>query len=219
VAANARALADFLREQVKEPCILVGNSMGGYISIMVAAQHPDLVSGLVLIDPALPLARGARLEPAVGKQFFLHGVPGLGEWLLARRYARVPARQRVTEVMERCCHDLTRVSPDLLEQLIALEEELTGQPRHAADHLAAARSIVRGLARPATYWRLAGRVERPVLLVHGTHDRLISIASAYQAAKLHPHWTFVELEAGHVPMMETPDLVAKAIITWLDEIA
>jgi pimeloyl-ACP methyl ester carboxylesterase len=75
---------------------------------------------------------------------------------------------------------------------------------------------VRGLARPSAYWRLTAAIKRPVLLLHGTHDRLVSIASAQQAARKNPDWTFVELEAGHIPMMETPDLVAKEMIKWLD---
>jgi pimeloyl-ACP methyl ester carboxylesterase len=34
------------------PVILVGNSMGGLISILQASAEPDIVAGLVLIDPA-----------------------------------------------------------------------------------------------------------------------------------------------------------------------
>ena len=36
----------------------MGNSMGGSLGIALAANHPDLVTGLVLVNPALP-ARAA----------------------------------------------------------------------------------------------------------------------------------------------------------------
>ena len=217
VSANAQVLKRFLREVVGEQVVLVGNSMGGLISMMVTAEAPDLVSGLVLIDPVLPLARGVRVDPAVGKQFLLNGVPGVGEWVLARRYARVPARQRVSEVLARCCLDAQRVPDEMLEKLIELEESLTGQRDHAACQLAAARSIVRGLAWTPSYWRRMAAIGQPVLLVHGTHDRLVPIASAQQAAKRLPQWTFVELEAGHIPQMETPQLVANEMVKWLNK--
>ncbi|WP_117212821.1 alpha/beta fold hydrolase [Allorhizocola rhizosphaerae] len=214
VAANARVLRRFLRIIVKEPAMLIGNSMGGFVSMTVAAGEPELVDRLVLIDPTLPLARGVRVDPAVRKQFFLHGLPWVGERVLARRYATVPAKQRVTEVLARCCLDPARVPADMFEALVELETSLTEQRDHAAVHLAAARSIVYGLAWPKSYWRLMRAIDKPVLLLHGKHDRLISVDSAREAARRLPEWTYVELEAGHIPMMEVPELVAEQIVSW-----
>jgi pimeloyl-ACP methyl ester carboxylesterase len=49
---NAMLLNRFVREITGTPVILVGNSMGGLISILQASAEPDIVAGLVLIDPA-----------------------------------------------------------------------------------------------------------------------------------------------------------------------
>jgi pimeloyl-ACP methyl ester carboxylesterase len=181
----------------------------------VAVDEPALTNGLVLVDPTLPLIGRLQIDPAVRKQFFLNGIPWLGEYTLARRWATVPARQRVSEVLARCCLDPSKIPADMVELMIAQEEELTRQGRHTAAYLGAARSIVRGLARPGAYWKRMQAIRQPVLLLHGTHDRLIPIASAREAAKRLPHWTFVELEAGHIPQMETPDMVAGAVLPWL----
>ncbi|MEO8856787.1 MAG: alpha/beta hydrolase [Burkholderiaceae bacterium] len=48
-----RQLADFAQEEVDKaggPALLVGHSLGGMLSMMVAARHPALASGVVLLD-------------------------------------------------------------------------------------------------------------------------------------------------------------------------
>src|SRR5262245_58600706 len=48
-------------EQVlRKPCVIVGHSLGGGTAVGLAQQRPDLVTGLVLEDPAL-LAKGDEL--------------------------------------------------------------------------------------------------------------------------------------------------------------
>lgn len=215
VPANTRLLGRFLAAVTDEPVVLVGNSMGALISMMVAAEQPELVKALVLLNPTLPLTRRSRVEGAMRRNFILNGVPVIGEWLLARRYARVPAAQRVAETLARCCVQAERVPVEMVEQMVALEAELTGRSDHVPAQLAAARSIVLGLAWPHSYWRLMRAIQQPVLLLHGTYDRLVSVYSARRAARRLPHWTFVELESGHTPQMEMPDVVADEIVRWL----
>lgn len=46
-------LADFTRKEVakaQEPAFLVGHSLGGFLSLMCAARHPQLARGVLLID-------------------------------------------------------------------------------------------------------------------------------------------------------------------------
>ena len=50
VQSNADLVARFIDEVVGKPVLLVGNSMGGMISNMVAARHPELVTGVVPFD-------------------------------------------------------------------------------------------------------------------------------------------------------------------------
>ncbi len=45
-------LVDFLGG--RKPALVMGNSMGGSLGVALAANHPDLVTGLVLVNPALP---------------------------------------------------------------------------------------------------------------------------------------------------------------------
>lgn len=49
--ANVEALAS----QLDGPTLVVGHSFGGAVALNLAAAHPGLVSGLVLLDPAVEL--------------------------------------------------------------------------------------------------------------------------------------------------------------------
>lgn len=53
--ANVTALATLIEDEAAGPVLVVGHSMGGAIALHLAAQCPDLVSGLVLLDPAVGL--------------------------------------------------------------------------------------------------------------------------------------------------------------------
>lgn len=54
IDANVAALADLL----DGPVVVVGHSFGGAIALNLAAARPDLVSALVLLDPAVGLDGG-----------------------------------------------------------------------------------------------------------------------------------------------------------------
>jgi lipase len=55
IDANASALAGLLDADAAGPVVVVGHSFGGAVALQLAAARPDLVSALVLLDPAVGL--------------------------------------------------------------------------------------------------------------------------------------------------------------------
>ncbi|MCK0174655.1 MULTISPECIES: alpha/beta fold hydrolase [Mycobacteriaceae] len=55
IDANATALAALVDAEAEGPVVVAGHSFGGAVALALAAQRPDLVSGLVLLDPAVGL--------------------------------------------------------------------------------------------------------------------------------------------------------------------
>ncbi len=55
IDANSAALATLLDDVCSGPVVLVGHSFGGAIALHLAATRPDVVAGLVLLDPAVGL--------------------------------------------------------------------------------------------------------------------------------------------------------------------
>jgi len=219
VSANRRLLDRFVREVVGEPVVLMGNSMGGAISLLQAEASPDVVTGLVLVDPALPRPAFAPIDPRVAMTFAVMSLPGLGEAALNRRRRRRTPEQQVRETLALCCVDPGRIPPDVIALGIALTEERLGQPAGPAEFLDAARSLVRMLARARRFRAAMARVSAPVLLVHGDADRLVSLRVAQAVADANPHWRFeIARGIGHVPQLEAPDWTAALVLEWLDSL-
>ncbi|PRC44314.1 alpha/beta hydrolase [Mycobacterium sp. ITM-2017-0098] len=55
IDANVDALAALVDVEADGPVVVVGHSFGGAIALNLAAARPDLIAGLVLLDPAVAL--------------------------------------------------------------------------------------------------------------------------------------------------------------------
>ncbi len=218
VHANVGVLHAFLREVVGEPAVLVGNSMGGMISILTQAAHPGAVRGLVLLDPAIPGPR-RTLDPLVAVTFALYAMPVVGERFLWLRRARQTPLQRVREMLRLVGVDPDSLPSTVIDRSVLLLEEREDHAGMDRAYLTAARSLLAQLADPRRYRRAMEKVSGPVLLVHGALDRLIPVQAARDVARRHPAWRYAELDGvGHVPQLQCPERLADEVLPWLAEL-
>ena len=218
VRDNVVVLDRFVREVTGGPVVLVGNSMGGMVSVLEAQRSPAKVSGLVLVDPALPGPRG-RPDPRVAAAFGLYAVPAVGERYLASRRRKQGARATVVEMLELCGVDPDAVPPALVYRSVALVDQRRDVAGMDRAFLTAARSLLLLLADPRLLRRAMAGERVPVLLVHGDRDRLVPVSVARGAARRHPDWRYVELAGvGHVPQLQCPELLAEHLLGWLPSV-
>jgi len=216
VQANQRLLHRFLTEVAGTPAILVGNSMGGLISILQAAERPDTVAGLVLVDPALPIVLNARPDPRVVATFAAFLVPVVGRRVLSRRRDSASAEEAAHAMLRLCCEDPSRVPADVVDLHVDLADRRREYTDVDSEMLGAAQSLLWVLADRRRYAELQRAIDAPVLLLHGERDRLVNIASARAAAAANPSWRFeVAHGVGHVPQLEVPDWTAERVLRWL----
>jgi pimeloyl-ACP methyl ester carboxylesterase len=221
VQANTRLVDRFITEVVGGPVILVGNSMGGLISVLETAASPEKIKGVVLIDPALPLP-ARKPDWQVSSQFLLYALPGLGEAVVARGMSRIAPEAAVRQVLQLCFADPSRADPEMIKAEVALTARRhPATPARASARarvfLAAARSLLRVLGRRQKYQRTMASIDVPVLLIGGDADRLVPVAAMRQVAARNPRWESVFLAGvGHVPQLEVPDAVTAEIRDWLD---
>jgi pimeloyl-ACP methyl ester carboxylesterase len=214
-----RALIDaFLAEVVREPAILVGNSMGGLLCLLEAATAPDRVRALVLVNPALPKPLGLRLDRIGGAFIASFALPRVGERWLRRRAARLGPEGTVREVLAMVDLPESKMSPKTFEAHVDLVRQRASMPWAERSLVEAARSLLVFLARPKHLYGVVEEIRAPVLLIHGHKDRLVPMTAAHAMHKARPDWTFRDLkDIGHVPMLEVPDEFVTIVQTWLDE--
>jgi pimeloyl-ACP methyl ester carboxylesterase len=218
LGANGRLLVDLVR--AVGPAVVVGNSMGGALSVGLAAREPDLVRGLVLVDAALPRPlRPPGLRETVDGLFNLRGlaaaaVPVAGPRLVRFRMQQLGAAGTVDTSLRIVCAHPERIDPTLRRHMIELTEyRATGNDSARAYH-----DAIRSLFTYTTRGMVADlrAIGAPTLLVHGVHDRLVPVSLARYAARRFPDWT-LELftDCGHVPMMEQPERFVDVVADWI----
>jgi pimeloyl-ACP methyl ester carboxylesterase len=197
----ARAVVALLDALGLDDAALVGNSMGGRVALEVGLAHPARASRLVLLAPSLawlrdrPWAPLLRLVP-----------PQLG--LLQ------PAPRALVEGIVR------RTVPGGGDGWTAagVDEFLRSylEPRGRAAFYAAARNIY--LEEPHGddgFWTRLPALDVPSLFVWGRRDPLVPFAFAGHVRRALPAAKHLELNCGHVPQLERPQVTHDAIVRFL----
>ncbi len=217
VGQNRRLIDRFLALMAPEPAILIGNSMGGYLSIAEAATSPERVAALVLVDPAVPIVRGSKLDRKVFTLFAACALPLVGGAVVAMRFRRTP-EQMVRDTLALCCVDSKLVPRDVYDAHVQLARERLAYGRVTGrDFLAAQRSLMARLFRRKRFYRMVATVRAPALIVQGDRDRLVNVAAARALAAARPDWRLEVFEGvGHVPQLEVPEKFLDVVGPWID---
>jgi len=206
-AGHGRAVVALVKAlQPGGPVHLMGNSLGGAVSVQIAGRRPDLVESLTLISPAMPhgrVGRGNAHLPVVA-------IPGVGD-ALVKRYAQVPAEARMQATVDACFTEPGRLDNDVRQALIDEVRQRDALPYAQDAFLSSLRGLMASFvdAGPRRPWKLASQYAGPVLALYGEDDVLVDARAASRAARTFPNAEVVLVpDCGHVAQMEHPDLVA-----------
>jgi pimeloyl-ACP methyl ester carboxylesterase len=172
--------------------LLVGNSLGGAVSLRMAAQAPQRTRGL-LLAAAATLGRETLLP------FRLMTLPGLGE--LMTKHGPLAVRQQVKAIV----HRPESITPDVLA---AIERNVM-RPGGAAHFLALLRKLTTlGGQTPEVLRRTEQQLQAlrmPVTFVHGQRDAVLPAAHSQRAHQaLAGSVLSVLQDCGHTPQLEQP---------------
>lgn len=203
-------LHDFITDVIGRPTVLAGNSLGGYASLCVAANHPDSVAGLVLLNSAGPFSD--RSQPATPprqpnplaklvQSFMLQPLPS---WLLFQ-YVRQPATIRRT--LEQVYLDKSAITDQLIEDI-----------RRPSMDPGAARvfASVFKSRQGEKVDELLEKLTCPLLMLWGEGDPWMNCRDkGAQFRQYYPTLTEHYLQAGHCPHDEVPDQVNGLMRDWV----
>jgi pimeloyl-ACP methyl ester carboxylesterase len=217
VESQVTTVIRFIEKVAGGRCTLIGNSMGGLISLTVAAERPALVERLVLVNPALPRAPGVPVDPKVTLMLLAYMTPGVGTLVLRSRQGWTPHRE-IKEILGLCGVNVDELAPGVLDAMIELVVYRRTQAWAQPAFLEAARSVGKWmLLHPGRFRVLARSIRCPTLLIHGTKDRLVPVGFARAAAKMCPEWDTEILDGiGHVPQLQVPDRFVEIVGRFLD---
>lgn len=208
-------LVDFLKEIVKEPAVLVGNSIGGFAALVTATGLPELVSGVALLNSAGQFGDGNKesktseetplqkfvLKPLL--EVFQRVVLGFVFW-------QSKQRARIVSVLKSVYIDSSNVDDYLVDSIT----------KPAADPNAGEvyYRLMTGFMmnqKKYTLDAVLSELSCPLLLLWGDLDPWVGPTKANRIKEFYPKTTLVNLQAGHCPHDEIPDPVNKALLNWL----
>jgi pimeloyl-ACP methyl ester carboxylesterase len=220
ISAMAERVVRWIEHTGRAPVHLFGNSMGGAVTIRVAATRPELVRTLTLISPAMPFLDPRR---SVQSRFvplaFLPGAP----LLAARRMAAIAPSELAQMVIEACFADPGRFPEQRIAEAIEEARLRNTVPWYADAYVRSLRGLVSSFLRSylpgaGSIWRAATRITAPTLVIAGRQDRLVDIRVAPQVGRAIADSRLLMLEGvGHVAQMEVPRTVARAFLAMLSE--
>lgn len=206
---------DFWKTFINEPIILVGNSVGSLISLMVAATYPEMVKGLVLISLPDPAAQFEVLPP-----WMIPVVETIQNLVasppILRLFFQLARRPSFVRRWVQLAYDNPNSITDELVEILVTPALERGSARAFC-------SLFKTVGSPRlgpSVKSLLPQLSIPILLIWGQQDRLVPIkfAKPSQYLDYYNNLKLVELEnAGHCPHDECPERVNQEILNWLND--
>ena len=174
--------------------VLVGHSLGGYLSLLHAIRNPQAVQGLVLIDPYFESRQLSRLSRLMRRRPYLSekAMRVVPQWLIYTVMGWYPDTTTFfsTEARRQVAVDSKRASPHFVY--------ITQDIPDLTDRLP--------------------EVNVPALVVWGERDQTLRPASFPRLVQYLPNATGYPVSAtGHQPHYSKPDLVNRLTLEFLEK--
>jgi pimeloyl-ACP methyl ester carboxylesterase len=202
-------LHDFIEQVIGQPVAIAGNSLGGYASLCVAANHPEWVRGVVLLNSAGPFTDTVKVQPK-GWQKVLRStiqtvlLQPLPSYLLFQNARR---KSTIRKTLSKVYLDQSAVTDRLVDEIY--------RPSCDPGAVKVFASVFKA-PRGENVDQLLAKLQAPLLLVWGEGDpwmkareRSQQFGRYYEAIDEH------FLAAGHCPHDEVPEMVDDLIRQWV----
>lgn len=208
-------LHDFIKEIIGQKTILAGNSLGGYACLCVAAEYPQSVAGVVLLNSAGPFSQPenapSQMQPTQNPLKKLSNQTV--KWLFKQRLAQSLLFQYTRQkwVIRRTLEKVYLDQNAITDQLVA-EIQRPAFDQGALDVFVSVFSSPKGDNLDI----LLQKLTCPLLLLWGEADPWMKAKE--RSKKFHeyyPQLTEYFITAGHCPHDEVPEQVNSYVRNWI----
>lgn len=206
---------DFWKTFIRQPVILVGNSLGSLVSLAAAATYPEMVQGVVMMSLPDPSLEQEAIPP------FLRPVVATIKSIVASPLLLKPVfyflrRPNILRRWAAIAYANPEAITDELIEILAAPPQDRGSARAFAALFKATTNADFGLSVK----KVLPSLTIPMLLIWGQKDRFVPPALASEFAQYNENLQLLDLEdVGHCPHDENPEMVNQAILDWIISIS
>ncbi|CAA9296475.1 Possible alpha/beta hydrolase superfamily, slr1235 homolog [uncultured Coleofasciculus sp.] len=203
-------LYDFITTVIGQPAVLAGNSLGGYSALCVAAQRPDAVAGLVLLNSAGPFTDAKVPTQANGLQKFLGDITRsvlLQPWASFLLFQYVRQRWMIRKTLSQVYLDQSAITDQLVEEIYRPSGDEGAHKVFASVFKSPQGEKIDVLLKQLTC---------PLLLLWGEADPWMQARErGAKFRQYYPQLTEHYIKAGHCPHDEAPEQVNDILRDWV----
>ncbi|XP_010269706.1 PREDICTED: pheophytinase, chloroplastic-like [Nelumbo nucifera] len=206
----------FVQQVIGEPVYVVGNSLGGFVALYLAACYPELVKGVTLLNatPFWGFLPNPISSPKLARIF-----PWAGTFPLPTNV------KKLTELVWQKISDPRSIA-DVLEQVYADHstkvDKVFSRILEVTQHPAAAASFASIMFAPKGQLSFREALSRckennvPICLMYGKEDPWVMPVWGHQVKRQLPEAPYYEISpAGHCPHDEVPEVVNYLLRGWI----
>ncbi len=216
VESQADLVATFINRLADDPVVLVGSSLGGLISFLVAGRYTDVVDRLVPLTPGVPGIRRSHLGARNLFGFVVPTIPGVGATIMKWGRSNISAANHVQYALDHVTHDPSAVDPDVKAAIIKATKRWLASPDSSRAYIETMRSLYPFILQNKAFDHEIQTITAPTHIIGGQDDPVVSHRNLARVLEIRPDWELTLLDdVGHAPHIEEPDWLADVMLEWL----